>query len=334
MLPTVNAASCALALAACALSTGECVASVPQSGTQGVKPAVPLRLQLRPTATISGARVTLADVAVPVNGTAELDAAAATLDLGPAPMIAQGSVLSSATVEAVVRRRLPAAGDAVVTGAPSIRLSRASRLVGGKEMERVAIDALSAAFAAQQGRLDMKTDSVLAVEVPTGTLTMLVRPGTLDRLQSRIAVWLDLSVDGKLYRSVVVPVNLALYRPVYEALQPLAAGNLIDSAQFLYKDVNVIGLDRPAAQMPAKSARLALTLPSGGILLEKHIVQAETVLRGDKVTLVSTAGAVVIESTAVALDAGQRGRRVRVQTSGGSGPVYARVISADQVQAE
>jgi flagella basal body P-ring formation protein FlgA len=60
--------------------------------------------------------------------------------------------------------------------------------------------------------------------------------------------------------------------------------------------------------------------------------EPRVVARGDWATLHSAAGAVTLESRVEVLQDGRPGQRVRVRQQGATGPVFARVLGAGQLE--
>jgi flagella basal body P-ring formation protein FlgA len=324
MLPIFRTAGMALAACCCA----------PQLA-QAANPAA-LTVELRADATLDSSRARLSDIARVASSSAILQDQAGSIEVGAAPMVGQPLRLSRAEVEALVRRRLGRQDYRLTLGgAAAVRVTRAARLLQAEQLASAATDALAKRLRPLGGRLELATAGTLApVEVPVGNISIAARAGEAGTLGARMPVWVDIAVDGQLYRSVVVGVVVKLYRSVYVARHALAAG-----AELNLSDLDTVQMD--VAGMPgtlstesalAPRARMLLAAGSGAVLLNKHVAAAPMVMRGDQVTLVAHSGGLTIETAATALDNAMVGRDVRVQGTHGSAPVMARVISPQHVQ--
>lgn len=297
-----------------------------------------LQVALRDHASVTSARVPLGDVATLEGGSQALLAAAASIDLGAAPMVGQQTRYSAAEIGALLRRRLHRFDTAVaLTGAAQVVVSRASRELDPNALAAAATEHLSALLKPHGGRVALEIAATLpTVEIPLGQANITARKAAPVPLAPRMPVLLDIAVDGKFYRSVRVVVVAKVYQSVFVARRDLPRGANVDSADVAVAQLDVAGLEDPVLSeaAPIRNWRLAREVKSGEVILRRHLPAAPLVLRGDQVKLVSTVGAVMVESQATALENAELGRTIRVQGVQGSAPVQAQVVSAQQVHVQ
>lgn len=283
--------------------------------------AEPLRLELRSSVLLDHARVTLGDVALLPEGDP-----LATLELGAAPRVAYVERLSREQIGLAIRRRAGVAREIAWSGAASVALQSQSQTVAAATLAQAAVDGVLAAW---QGSLPGMTVDVAAapaaLEVPLGAIDIRMRALSEPRLAARMPVWLDIRVDGALYRSLVVPLLVAARQPVYVARHALAAGAQAVGDDFERRDGNVVGLEALPAAPQAQGWRLRHALAQGQVLTQAAMPQAGMVFRGDAVRLLIRHGAVEIEARGVALADAAPGQALAVRLPAAAEAVNARV---------
>ncbi|ATQ74314.1 flagella basal body P-ring formation protein FlgA [Massilia violaceinigra] len=292
--------------------------------------AQPLALELRPAALLAQARVTLADVAIVAGGEP-----LATLELGVAPRIGYVERLSREQIGLMIRRRAGVTREIAWSGAASVALQSQSQTIGSEALAQVAVRSVLAAW---QARLPGITVDLAAppgaLEVPFGAIEIKARALSEPRLAARMPVWIDIRVDGAVYRSLVVALNVTARQPVHVARRALAAGTLADAGDFEQRDENVVALDAMPAAPAAAGWRMRRALAAGQILTQASLPQPGMIFRGDTVRLLILRGAVEIEARGVALADAAPGQPLAVRLPNASEPVNARVSPTGAVVME
>jgi flagella basal body P-ring formation protein FlgA len=151
------------------------------------------------------------------------------------------------------------------------------------------------------------------VDVPARAAALRARPVDAAALAPRMAVWVDVVVDGAVYRTVQVPVDVVREQRVLVARTELRAGT-VDVASFQVAARNVAG-QHPvvAADLPdGAPVRLARPLRAGQVLTADALMPADGVAPGDRVLVVARAGGAGVELEGVVVHGGRRGQAVDV----------------------
>ena len=288
-----------------------------------------LRLDLHPAALVRDRAVLLGDVADIEGVEPRQRAVLAALRVGTAPLAGYVEELNRAAIEGALRSS--AAGFAWQPdwqGAERVLVRRSSRMVAGAELATAARRLLEGLFGRQYEQLELTQHGAVAdVQVPEGVLALRGRD-VAGGLRQRTTVWVDVLLDGAVYRAVTVPFDARGWRQVEVARRDLPADAQAQAADFAVTRQDVLALPAPAAAAPAEGARIRLREPvlAGQVLLQRHVVAADGIRRGDRVTLVLTSAGIRIESAAVAQEDGAVGGIVRVLPANGGEAVRARAV--------
>lgn len=303
----------------------------------GVAHAAPVDVELLPAALVHGKAVRLGDVSRIDGADPALARALGATRLGAAPLAGYSERFSRAAIDAAIQASPATTGTALAwRGAGSVTVRRASRLVEGAELAAVARRQLESVHGARYARLALtQAGSVGDVQVPEGTLALKPRP-VAGALRQRVSAWVDLLVDGAVYRSVAVSFRAEGWNEVLVAGRAMPADGVAERGDFRQELRDVLALEAPPAPVtaPAAPLRLSEAVGVGDVLLSRHVVPPGMVRRGDRVSLVTTAGPVRIETSAVAQNDGMVGAQLRVKPANGSDIVTARVVAAGMVAVE
>jgi flagella basal body P-ring formation protein FlgA len=293
-------------------------------------------VELHASALVRGRVVTLGDVAR-IDGDGAAARALAAARIGNAPLAGYTEEYSRAAIEMALRAQ-PATAALRIDwrGAERVMVRRATKVVAGAELNDVARQRIAALHGVAYERLELTPLGAPAdVQVPEGDVVLRAREVPVT-LRQRTAVWVDVLVDGAVYRSVTVPFQVQAWSSVLVARRALARDTQATQADFDVARRDVLGLAAAAAAVPERwsGLRLKEALDEGQVLLRTHVVPAGSVRRGDRLTLVVDEGGVRIESAAVAQDDGATGALVRVKPAGSTETVAARVVAAGVVAIE
>jgi flagella basal body P-ring formation protein FlgA len=294
-------------------------------------------LELHATALVRSKDVTLADVAVIEGADARQRQALAAVRVGAAPLAGYAEEFSRAAIEAaLLARRVGVALALDWRGAKSVVVRRAAGLVASNDLLAVARKSLETRFARQYGEIELTPVGAVAdVQVAEGRLELRPREAS-GPLRARTTAWVDVLVDGAVYRTVALPFQARAWSTVALAQRALPADAMVGADDFQPARQEVLALAGQPAALPAPGEhwRLRAAVAQGDVLLREHLLAAGTVRRGDRVRLQVNAGAIRIESAAVAQEDGVAGGLVRVLPAGGETAVKARVIGTNLVAIE
>lgn len=284
-----------------------------------------LSVELRAEALVDHGRIALADVAV-IHADGAQAAALGSIELGRVPRVGYVERLSRGQIEQAIRRTTARAGAISWQGATAVAVRPRAQTVPAHTLSQAAVAALQQHLAGMSGRTTISVEAPPAdVLVPVGQLELHTRALPAQPRNGRAPVWIDLRVNGELYRSVVVQLNVSVHQQAYLARHAIDAGELVTAADFEIAAADVAGTDALPTQQPLAPFRAARALRTGQALTSAAMLPSGTVLRGDQVRLTIRAGAIGIDAAGVAMDDAGTGQPVRVRPSGSQDIVIGRL---------
>jgi flagella basal body P-ring formation protein FlgA len=214
-------------------------------------------------------------------------------------------------------------------GADSVTVETAAQLLDGERLVAAAGEALTAALQRDGLTLRLTPEDLHEARLPQGTVSLRVRQIPPARPRSRMTVWVDVALDGALYRAVPVSFRVSAIGNVLVARTGLAKGAQPDCAVLAVEERDVTAL--PAAPQEGGCAalgrRLRRGMAAGEALLADELEEVPAVSEGEYVKLEVVNGAVKLEARALALTDGNIGQRIPVRASSGDEPVLATVVA-------
>ncbi len=314
-----------LLLSACAL--WPVFAFAQQNGPSSVT------LELRANALVDHARIALADVA-----TIQGDAAStlAHIELAQSPRVGYVERLTRAQIEQAIRRHAGGTQAALVwSGATAVAVRTQAQTVKADDLAEAAMAAIRQEFAGARRDLTLKlAGPVSDVEVPGGAVQLRARALRTPALAPHVALWLDVLVDGAVYRSVVVPMSAQVQQPAYVALHAMEQGAWAGPQDFAIKPADVTGTVALSTDAPLARFRVLQALKPGQVLGAAALAGGNMILRGDQVKLLIRSGQIGIETSAIAMADAGPGQTLAVRPSGGNEVVSGRVTQSGSVTIE
>ena len=295
-------------------------------------------LELRPDVLLSGSQVALSDLVLIGTADAVLQNHLSTILVGRAPLVGHVEQRTRAELDLLLRSQVLRADQSIVwRGAALVKMRRASQSLAVDQLLEVARRYVQRRFDADRANVDIRLDGALTdVAAPLGEVRLTARMTAPTRLRARMPVWVDVIVQGSLYRSVVVPLLVSEFRPVYVARHALAPGGRVTVDDFELREEDVAGLaDEPLApgglDLPA---RMRQELSAGQVATVRQVAPAGTVLRGDEVRLRTGAAGIAIETAAYAQANGVVGQRIPVKPMNSNETIMAWVTAPGVVSME
>jgi flagellar basal body P-ring formation protein FlgA len=316
---------------------GLAAAAFPAGATDAQASADPLHVRLKSLVLVRERQIALRDVADVSGGDAQAAARLGSIHLGRAPRLGYTEELSLEEIRRLVRARSVESGDPIVwEGGRTVRIETAAVRYDARRIVELATDHVRRALPKDRyERVEIQPgDAAPDVFLPAGEVSLKVRDIAASKLaRSRVAVWVDVSLDGEFYRSVIIPLRLELFGPALVARKSLPRGHLAMPEEFDFRQLDLALL--PAAAVSPESAlhrRLSRALAAGDALLETSLEEQLAVGAGDAVTLQLHNGAVQIESQAQALSAGAIGQIVKVRPGASDAEILAEVLAPGVVK--
>lgn len=167
--------------------------------------AAEVRLRLLDTAQVSGTHFALGEVARVESADTRLAQRLRELPVGKSPRMGYALALSRQSIEDAIRRALPTPVNVQWDGARRIAVRTGGRTVDGARIESTAMQAVEPVLRARYETLELRPVAALeSIEVPEGNVTLRARTEQIDTAGKRIAVPVEIAVDGRVYRTVPV----------------------------------------------------------------------------------------------------------------------------------
>lgn len=325
---TLTAAALAgFGLAAAAFSSGAIAAQTP---------ADPVRVSLKSLVLVRERQIALRDVADVTGGNEKEVGRLGSIRLGRAPRLGYTEELSVEEIRRRVRARSGEPSESIVWEGRTVKIETAAVGYDGRRIVEFATDHVRHALpSGRYERVEIQpAEAAPAVYLPAGEVSLKARDIAAARLaRSRVAVWVDVLLDGEFYRSVIIPLRLELFGPALVARKSLPRGHLTTPEEFEFRQLDLALL--PAEAVASESAlrrRLSRALTAGDVLLETSLEERLAVGAGDAVILQLRNGAVQIESQAQALSAGAVGQIVKVRPGTSDAEILAEVLAPGVVK--
>ena len=286
------------------------------------------------TATVSGRRVTLGDIAdiSPAGGRAGTLAA---LEVALAPAPGTDRELQAMTVIARIRNT-PAASGVVWRGADRISVHRR-----GVRIDRERLKEIIAGFLADNmdrlPRAEFRFTSIQAsseIILPTGDLTWSVTPSRPEILGSS-SFSILFKVDGRTVKNCTVRGHLEALAPVATATVNLKKGTVILPDQVTMSRRDIATLKDPVLSLDKViGMQTRRTIYSGRAIEQRHLEQPPVIRKGELVKIFAIRGPMRISTTGIAARDGRTGEIIRVKNVSSSKYVYCRVDAPGIVSVE
>lgn len=252
-------------------------------------------------------------------GADQLGADVAGTLVGMAPRPGGVARVERIELERLIRARAP--GTQIRwCGVERVVVRTAAERVSGREMTRVAVEALAAGLRASYPNVVVRPDGEIPdVAVRKGTYALSVRPLGAGRPQARMLAWVDVVMDGAVARSVPVPVSVSAQGRVWFAVRDLPAGALLGKDDVELRATDLLAYrDVLAESEPVLGRRSALAVRAEQPLHVRDVARDDEVMPGDTVRVLAGTGAVRIETTGIAANRAGRGELISVRTGNGN----------------
>lgn len=302
--------------------------------------AADAQVTLRGEALVAGPMIRLGDIAAVQAADPALAERLAALAVGYSPRAGRVLRFEAADVKRVLARLEPSLRAVHLAGARRIAVRRGPlQMVEGAKIAEVARLALEELLAARYTRHIARPDvreaagAEPAIAVPRGALEMRARTPTQGEAGERVAVWVDLLVDGREYRSVPVRFSVRAFAPALVAGRPLAAGTRLERSQFVVREVEVGAAAPVPPGQPLAGLRLTRALAAGAALLGEDLAQAPAVAKGAEVAVRVASGSIELETTALATRDARPGEVIALRRPNSRETFPARVVAAGVAEA-
>lgn len=229
--------------------------------------------------------------------------------IGRAPKVGQMGYVSRIDLEAHVRSRLGTDASAVRWNGPFVMKLRAvGRELAAQDMTAAAEAELREWLREQVGTAEVRpSGAVQRVSVPDGEIEIRAGLNPRARLTKKMSVWVDVFVDGALYRTVPLWFDVSTMGRVYQAQRDLPAGHALTRDDLTLAEVDLATVKGKPWDSGTEVAGLRTRkwLAAHAVLTEQSVEPVPAVVKGQPLTVLATSGTVALQVTAVALADGE-----------------------------
>jgi hypothetical protein len=240
-------------------------------------------LELRPDVLLEGGQIRLVDVARIDATDGAYQRQLESLVVGRAPLVGHLEQRTRAELDLLLRSQAFRNDQSIVwRGAAAVKIRRASQMLAADQLLDVARRHVLDHFGAGPDEMQIRLDGVLPeVAAPQGALQLTARMAPTARARARMAVWVDVVVQGSVYRSVVVPLLIDIRDSVDPApagmvlrgeevrLQSAVAGILIETGAVAQAD-GKLGQRIPVRPARSNETIMAWVAAPGVVRMEKE----------------------------------------------------------------
>lgn len=293
-----------------------------------------LSVNFQTNASVTGTKITLADVAIIQPPGYEADQIGK-LPVGIAPSPGTTKELSSASIITYLRYR-PELTKVDWQGSETILVQCLSNRVSQDQIKQIITDYLKE-NSAKLPKTEIRFTSTRSPDdltFPSGKMSWKVTPSNPEIMGSS-SFSISFSVNGKTTGTCVVHGKLEALADVVTAEITLQKGDLITKDNISLKQQNLDGLHKPFQSIEQLiGMQVARTINAGRAIEQKFIVSPPIIKDGDLVKIIARKGELQITTEGVAKAEGRLGETIRVKNTNSNNLIYTRVDGPGIVSVE
>ncbi len=290
-------------------------------------------VMVRPMTEVSTTDVKLGDIAVVKSKNAALATKIAEISVCAAPLAGRSRVLTREQLLVTIRKYGIADGTVGLLCPAQATVSRAVSRIPGQALFDTVREFVNA-NKTWTGNAEVESVRLPNEQVvPTGPLEIRVRDNGSKPRKGRASFPVDILVDGQVYSTLYIAVNIRVFAPVVIATQPIARGGVIDSSNSALDTREVTTASEDAlSQMPVDGSTATQSIPVGTVVRRSWVTEAMAIKAGDKVTVVVRGDTICISDKGVAAADGRPGDTIKVKLSGDLREIRAKVVESGLVE--
>jgi flagella basal body P-ring formation protein FlgA len=297
--------------------------------------SLPLNVELREEANVPGRVYRLADVAT-ISGEDEAAVQLAGVELGRAPRPGYWADLTKQEIAARLERTLPGISRKVTwSGSEMVRVGAVGVAYPAARLSDFAgvalLEGLQQRF--EQVKVEL-TGEPRDLIVPQGQVELSIRD--LDEIvpTKRLAVWVDLDVDGEHYQSLPVWFRVSAWTNAVIAARDLDRSDVIASGDLSTASIDITTVRGRALVDPGDvvGSRVLRPLAAGGVFVDGIAERAPPIQQGQLIEVDASAGRILLRSKAIAMADGDLNERIAVQNPNSGEQYFATVVGPGQVR--
>jgi len=297
-----------------------------------------IAITLPAEATVSGAEISLGEIAVITGDNAADVARLERISLGYAPAPGYTRVFHQWKIESLVRQQV-AGAEVSILGSETCRVAPLTSVVSSEDLAAAALGALEELLAGQDVEITATEDLEDEV-VPKGNSSVRVQAKvgeaalSSSRSQGRWSVPVEIVIDGMPYRTVWVPYQVKLFRVVPVLVREIQRGDSIGPADIIEKRIAMSTdyQEEPLASIELAGATAKRLLAKDQPVLARDVARVVAVQKGETVHLTIRKGKILVKAQVMALQNGYLGDIVAIRVLRSEKDLTARVVGNGQVR--
>jgi len=295
-------------------------------------------VQMRPSATVPGPSVTVAEIAEVQSADPKFSARLSSVRVAQAPIPGSVRQLDATWVRTQLQQAGIDCSQINWSGSAKSTVALSTRQVPGEAIAEAAARWLTAYLAAQGGEPVVslaRAPSACSLPARVERIALTPRPLGNPGQGGKAQVSVEIRGAGRLWRKVPVTFDVALFKTVAVARERIAAGEPVHRSMLSLERMDVARLvGTPAESLEALDGQVTRrTVARGAILCTDVLRTPPTVRRGALVAMQLRRGAMLIRAKGVAKQDGRRGEIIKLVNVDSRREVLARVIDASTVEA-
>lgn len=301
----------------------------------GIRPAQALDITFRSTAVITGATITLADIA-DINSQSQLATALKAHIVGPSPNAGKKISLDSGEISRKILTTLDLSEEITWKGATEINVERKAEIVTSAEiLKRINQYLQDHANQLPQATITFTPqEPPLPFTAPTGELKWEIIPSNPDLIGSN-RFSLIVSIGNDVIKNFSVKGKLEVMAPVAVASSNLQHGNIIDESLFQMEPRDLSELRSPcllADQVVGK--KLLRSIKAGSVIEIGSLEMPPLVKKGTLVKIVARKNGMELTATGIAKTDGKEGQVIKIINASSEKEIFCRVLASGLVEVQ
>jgi flagella basal body P-ring formation protein FlgA len=154
-----------------------------------------------------------------------------------------------------------------------------------------------------------------------------------DRIRPRMVVWVDVTANGRLQKSVPIAFDVHWLRTALVSREQMSAKISLSADRFEIKEVDVAAIQgEPVTLEQLSGMRLRREMRPGAVLTSDAMEHEPDVTAGEKIDVYAATGRVVVRTVGVAERDGYSGDRINARLVKANQSIRVRVIGKNRTQ--
>lgn len=258
------------------------------------------------------------------------------VQISPAPAWAENQTLSRKQVAEAVMKFASDLGEATLTGAPEVRITRRSRQLEEKELTKLLLEKLQPASRSErQEELEIRLIQWRPVLVPVEPIDLRIVSQPASGISARFSVRFELRSGEESVGVFTGFVEAHLFREVWVTRSAIKRGTPLDAADLAQERRDVLAnlRDPPwSGQEIAPHFQAMYDIPAGAVLPARAVKSRPVIQRGHYAQAVANDGLLTVSTKVEALEDGAPGDTIRARNPRTKKEIRGKVIDEDTIQ--